>query len=198
MSSRAYPIRRSVDKVKCLIFNKKHLALPADKAPEKPSRLSHSRPVKLPRMPIRKSCDFSVKKKILPGQRPLIEKTQLIRKNSDSPLAAKALRASRLCAEEQQMQSLLLRLRDKDCTRFLPGRCTPLRFKELQLAQKNLKNMKRTPLHNRSRSFTDLSASEKDAKDKSHSKEMEKWEELTRLKEERQFRISRVLEYLTK
>lgn len=197
MTSRAYPIRKSVDKVKVLI-SKKYLAPQANKPIGKPASVSHFRPVKFPKMSSRRGLDSSAKRKILPGQRLLPEKTQLIRKNSDSPLAAKALQTSRFCAEEQQMQTLLIRLREKDFTRFLPGRCTPLRFKELLLAQKNLKNVRRAPLLNKARSFTDLSVPEEENKNKAFSEENKKWEELTRLREERQFRIPRVIEYLRK
>lgn len=197
----SFLILKALDKVNGVV-SKKPLSLDIGKKDHK--KHATYRPVKFPKILTNSSFDSSKNpqnaKKNIEKPVSLKEKTRLLPASLEdsSPLAARALHTSHFCEGERQMQTSLLTLREKDFANLLPSRCTPWCFREKLFVQDKLKNMKKSSVESKPHSFTNLSVKEEKKIDEHVKEEKEKWEEISRLKEERHFHLTRVIKYLTK
>jgi len=189
-------VRKSIDKVSGVV-SKKSLSSQIEKKDVKKSCVY--RCLKTPKIRLKSNFEAKGKKNTEP-ELSLKGKTQLFTTNLDglNPMAAQTLRTSVVSGDERRMQNLLLTLREKDFADIEPRRCTFLRFREKLLAEKELKNMKKVSTSLKRHSFTNLSVKEETKTDDHVKKDKDKWEEISRLNEERHFHLNRVIKYLSK
>lgn len=156
--------------------------------------------LKTPKIPIKSNFDSQKGKKNTDPQMSLKGKTQLFTTNREdlSPMAAESLRTSVISADERRIQNILVTLREKDFADIEPHRCAFLHFREKHFAEHKLRNMKKASASFKRYLFTHLSLKQQAKKEDHIKKDKEKWEEITRLNEQRHFHLNRVMKYLSK